>query len=240
MVFYAYVKNINDDWSWRYLITFASRAVADEWWRAVSTSTNTKYSDSIRRVTPHFYTHDTNQANASKSITDAQVASKFLGKMFFTLLPDRDGRALSVIPAQDITDHVSGNFFFIRSKASPNEYWYCPGSSTGQVAPNSNVYVSRTERTRFRVRLINERKDGKGTIMVGSDEITITLTSTNLSIRVSDSGQLIVSKSPESGLKFSDLVNGFGAGATLWGKNGERGDVKELFKTDDGEEWELV
>jgi hypothetical protein len=88
---------------------FASRAVADEWWRAVSTSTNTKYSDSIRRVTPQFYTHDTNQANASNSITDVQVASKFLGKVFFTLLQDRDGRVLSIIPSPDFADHVSGN-----------------------------------------------------------------------------------------------------------------------------------
>jgi hypothetical protein len=240
MVFYAYVKNINDDWSWRYVIAFASCSVADDWWRAVSTSSNTKYSDSVKRVNPQFYTHDTNQANASNSLNDSTVASGFLGLVFFTLLPDRDGRALSVIPPQDCTDNVSGNAFFIRSKASPNEYWYCPGSSAGDVAANSKVYVSRTERTRFRVRLTSERKDGKGTIMIGSDNIAITLTSVNLSIRVSDSGQLIVSKSPESGMRFGDLVNGFRAGVTLWDKDGQSEHVKELFKTDDGEEWELV
>ena len=93
------------------MITFATRAVADEWWRAVSTSTNTKYSDSIRRVTPQFFTHDTNQAIAPNSLTDVQVASQFLGKVFFTLLSDRDGpvRVFPVLPPPDTEDHVSGN-----------------------------------------------------------------------------------------------------------------------------------
>ncbi|KAG1753678.1 uncharacterized protein EDB91DRAFT_1077399 [Suillus paluster] len=241
MVHYAYIKNINDDWSWRYVIVFASRTVADEWWRAVSTSTNTKYSDSVRRVTSQFFTHDINQANAAYSINDAQVASRFLGKVFFTLLPERDdGRVLSVIPSSDFADHVSGNTFFIRSKVSPNEYWYCPGSSTGNVTPNSKIYVSRTERTRFRVRLMSERKDATGTIMIGSDEIAITLTSAKLSVRVSRSCHLIISKSPEPGLKLSDLVNGFGVVTPLLESDPESEDLKELFKTDDGEEWELV
>jgi hypothetical protein len=130
--------------------------------------------------------------------------------------------------------------FFIRSKVSPNEYWYCPGSYSGNVAHGSGVYVSCTERTRFRVRITNERQGGKGTIMIGSDEIAITLISNNLSVKVSDSGQLIVSRSPESGLKFGDLVNGFRVGDTLWDQCGQHGHVKELFKTDEGEEWELV
>lgn len=124
--------------------------------------------------------------------------------------------------------------FFIRSKASPSEYWYCPRDFHGNVAVNSNVYVSRTERTRFRVRLIDEDK-GKGTIMIGSDHIAITLVSIDLSIIVSDSGQLIVSKGPDSGLKFGDLVNGFIAESTFRSEY-----VKELFRTEDGEEWELV
>ncbi|KAG1718927.1 hypothetical protein EDB19DRAFT_1649155 [Suillus lakei] len=240
MVYYAYIKNISDDFSSRYVVVFASRAVADEWWRAVSTAANTKYLDSVRRVAPQFFTHDVSKANASSSITDAQVASSFFGKVFFTLLPNRDDGGLSVIPILDFADHVSGNSFFIRAKPSPSEYWYCPGSSTGNVTPNSKVYVSRTERTRFRVRLISERKDIAGTIMIGSDEIAITLTSTNLSIRVSRSSHLIVSKSPEPGLKFSDLTNGFGVVTPLLDNEGQCGNIKELFKTDDGEDWELV
>lgn len=238
MVYYAYIDDISDSGSLRYVAVFASRAVADEWWRAVSTSANTNYSDSIRRVAPQFFTHDVNKANATTSTTDAQVASSFFGKVFFTHLSNNSG--LSVIPILDFADHVSGNSFFIRSKVSPNEYWYCPGSSTGNVTPNSKVYVSRTERTRFRVRLFSERKDTTGTIMIGSDEIVITLISTNLSIRVSRSGHLIVSKNPELGLKLSDLMNGFGVMTPLLDNEGPYENVKELFKMDDGEEWELV
>lgn len=105
----VYSPQINDDWSWRYVIVFASGSVADEWWRAVSTSKNTKYSDSIKRINPQFYTQDPNQAAAYNSLNDPTVASNFLGKVFFTLLPVRDDRALSVIPAQNWTDNVSGN-----------------------------------------------------------------------------------------------------------------------------------
>lgn len=236
MVHYAYIDDISG--SCRYVAVFASRAVADEWWRAVSTSANTKYSDSVRRVAPQYFTHDANKANAATSTTDAQVASSFSGKVFFTLLAISGG--LSVIPILDFVDHVSGKSFFIRSKVSPNEYWYCPGSSTGNVTPNSKVYVSRTERTRFRVRLFSERKDTTGTIMIGSDEIVITLTSTNLSIRVSRSGHLIVSKNPELGLKFNDLASGFGVVTPLLDNEGHCENIKELFKMDDGEEWELA
>jgi hypothetical protein len=100
--------------------------------------------------------------------------------------------------------------------------------------------VSRTERTRFRVRLFSERKETTGTIMIGSDEIVITLTSTNLSIRVSRSGHVIVSKNPELGLKFSDIANGFGVVTPLLDNEGHCENIKELFKTDDGEEWELA
>jgi hypothetical protein len=238
MVYYAYIDNVNDSYYSRYVAVFANRAVADEWWRAVSTSANTKYSDSVRRVAPQFFTHDVSKANVASSITDTQVASSFSGKVFFTLLPNNGG--LSVIPILDFADHISGNLFFIRSRVSPNEYWHCPGSSTGNVTPNSKIYVSRTERTRFRVRLINERKDTAGTIMIGSDEIAITLTCADLSIRVSRSSHLIVSKSPEIGLKFSDLVNGFGTVTPLLENEVHCKNVKELLKTDDVEEWELA
>lgn len=104
MVYYAYIHNIRDSYSSRYVAVFASRAVAGEWCRAVSTSTNTKYSDSVRRVAPQFFTYDVSKAS---SITDTQVASSFFGKVFFTLLPNNGG--LSIIPILDFADHVSGN-----------------------------------------------------------------------------------------------------------------------------------
>ncbi|KAG2036180.1 hypothetical protein BDR03DRAFT_1000610 [Suillus americanus] len=231
MVFYAYVKQVTDNSTYRYVITFASRSVADEWWRAVSTSSVVSFTDSIQRVNAQFYTHNVNQANAANSLTTTGVATQFLGDVFFTLLNDLGGRGLSIIPSLDhFADHISGDSFFIRSKVSPYKYWYCPQSSD---APDG-VYVSHTERTRFRV----SRTDSgtAGTIMIGSDEIDITLTTVDMSINViTSTGQVIVSTAPMSGLKFGDLLNKFTTGTNV-----QSLDARELIYTDDGEEWELA
>ncbi|KAG2356053.1 hypothetical protein BDR07DRAFT_477839 [Suillus spraguei] len=203
MVFYAYVKQITDDWSYRYVITFASREVADEWWRAVSTSTVGSFVSSVQRV------------NAP---------------CFSPLMNDQVGRDLSIIPPSDhFTDHISGNSFFIRSKVSPHEYWYC-------AQGNNSVYLSLTERTRFFV--ARDSQGTAGTVIIGSDDIIITLTTSNLSINVvTASGQVIVSPDPKSGLKFSDLLNKFTAGPLL-NQSGDK--TRKLFFTDHGEEWELA
>ncbi|KAG1852443.1 hypothetical protein DFJ58DRAFT_791039 [Suillus subalutaceus] len=232
MVFYAYVKQVTDNSTYRYVIVFASRAVADEWWRAVSTSSVVSFTDSIQRVSAQFYTHNVNQANAANSLTTTGVATQFLGYVFFTLMNDLGGRDLSIIPPLDhFADHISGNSFFIRSKVSPYKYWYCPQSSN---AADDGVYVSQTERTRF---LVSRTDSGTaGTIIIGSDQIAITLTTVDMSINVvTSTGQVIVSTAPMSGLKFSDLLNKFTTGAT-----DQSLDMRELIYTDDGEEWELA
>jgi hypothetical protein len=112
MVFYAYAEQSNNYWSARYLITFASRGVADEWWRAVSTTTVVKFSESIQRVNAQFYTYNMARARISDSLATNGVATQFSNKMFFTLLDDESGRHLSVIPSPDFADHISGNSFF--------------------------------------------------------------------------------------------------------------------------------
>ncbi|KAG1814350.1 uncharacterized protein BJ212DRAFT_1274260, partial [Suillus subaureus] len=131
-----------------YVIVFASRAVADEWWRAVSTSSTTRFSNSIQRANAQFYTHDVDQANAAECLTVKGVATQSLGKVFFLLLHDLGGRELSIIPSPDFADYISGNSFFIRSNVSPYDYWYCPHYDT-----SASVFVSCTERTRFRISL---------------------------------------------------------------------------------------
>lgn len=75
----------------------------------MSTSTNLKFSNSIRRINAQFYTHDVGQANAADSLTVNGVATQFMGKVFFTLLDDLGGRHLSVIPPHHSADHISGN-----------------------------------------------------------------------------------------------------------------------------------
>ncbi|KAG2338794.1 hypothetical protein BDR05DRAFT_951615 [Suillus weaverae] len=226
MVFYALVINSANEWNWRYVIAFASRAVADEWWRAVSTSTVSSFAINIRRVNPQFYIH--NVIDAASSLTTTGVATQFLGKVFFTAAHDTNDHM--VIPSLDFADHLSGNSFYIRSKASPYQYWYYPPPANN---PTNAVYVSSTQRTRFHVRRTGSGTHG--TVMIGSDGIVITLTTANLSVNVNDStGQVIVSPAPKSGLKFSDFLSQFAVGSTF-----NQG-LKELLYTEDGEEWELA
>ncbi|KAG1791616.1 hypothetical protein EV424DRAFT_1456845 [Suillus variegatus] len=232
MVFYAYVKHLTNNRTSRYVITFANRAVADEWWRAVSTST-TGFANGIQRVDAQFYTHETRLAHAPDSLTTAGVATQFLGKVFFTLLNDSDYRGLNIIPPLDhFVDHISGKSFFIRSKVTPYDYWYCPQSCNANTA----VYASRTERTRFTISRTD--RGTAGTVMIGPDRITVRLTTVNLSVDVNAStGHAILSPAPQSRLTFGALLNNFTVGPTLF-ENDER--VKELLYTENGEEWELA
>ena len=100
----------HDDWSYRYLIVFATRAIADEWWRAVSTSSVSRFPASIRRITPHFYTHDPGRAHIADALKTPKVATQFVGRVFMTLLDDRGGRQMHPIPSSLTTDHISGNW----------------------------------------------------------------------------------------------------------------------------------
>ncbi|KDQ09333.1 hypothetical protein BOTBODRAFT_117246 [Botryobasidium botryosum FD-172 SS1] len=219
-VFYAYAKNVNDDWRSRYLIVFASRSVADEWWRAVSES-GTRFSNIIRRISPQFYTHDYDVACIADTIKDVRVAGSFLGKVFFTLLNDKDSRILSVIPEQNITDHISGNLFHIRSKSDPREFWYCPPD-------DDRVYASRKERTQFRIRL---RREGStdGTVMIGSDEICLSKPEGGNYICMGTDGCLVAAQRLDT-FKFGDLEGGFECKRAS----------KTIVKTNVGERWELV
>ncbi|KAG2099300.1 uncharacterized protein F5147DRAFT_712640 [Suillus discolor] len=234
MVFYAYVKQITDNVTYRYVITFASREVADEWWRAVSTSAVTSFVTSVQRVNAQFYTHNVNVANSADSLTTTGVATQFLGKVFFTLLNDLGGRGLSIIPRLDheSADHISGNSFFIRSKVAPYDYWYYPPSSNATNA----VYVSRTERSRFTVS--RTASGAAGTVMIGSDNIVITLTTVDLSVNVNaTTGRVILSLAPLTGLTLSTLLTNFTVGPSL-SVDGDT--VKELLYTENGEQWELA
>jgi len=238
-IFYAYAKNVNDNWSWRIVIVFASREVADEWWRAVSTS-NTRYSDNIKRISPQFYTHDPDWGNITETVTEPLVAPQFLTAVFFTLLPDKDGRALNIIPVQDVTDHVSGHSFYIRSRSNRGVYWCCPRTPSGNINLGTHVFASGTEPTRFcvRIRAHDEGPNPNGTIMIGSDAVTICLTSGDgdLSVTVDNgSGGLTVGKGQPAYFKFSDLRDAFrvgtgqAAGIITWDVGGGN----------HGEEWEL-
>jgi hypothetical protein len=94
------------------MITFANRATADEWWRAVADSVASGYKrfSGVQRITPQFYVHnpDVDDGNIMQTLNDERCAKKFLGRVFFTLLNDRDGRIIDIAPVINYTDHISG------------------------------------------------------------------------------------------------------------------------------------
>ena len=95
---------------YRYLIVFATRDVADEWWRAIQTAAanNVNGWNTVSRVTPQHYTHNPGRKNIRESIAEKDVASQLSTKIFFQLLNDRDGRGVDIIPTQFTQDHING------------------------------------------------------------------------------------------------------------------------------------
>ena len=165
---------------------FSSRAVADEWWRAVSNTDLIFVAESIKRITPQFYTHKTAQWGVWQFFDDARVrgiSDRFRGKVFFQLENDRGGRGISIIPMHTIVDHTSGSWwvslpnqydqyclstytrFSIRSKANASQYWYYDESS-------GNITVSSVHRSFFR---ISATDMDQGVIMIGTDNIDIVI-----------------------------------------------------------------
>lgn len=99
-----------DPYFWRFVIVFATRDVADEWWRAIQTAAanNVAGWNTVTRVTPQLYTHKPGTKNIRESIIEKNVASQLSTKIFFQLLNDRDGRLVDFIPTQFTKDHISG------------------------------------------------------------------------------------------------------------------------------------
>ena len=105
----AFIQN-SDDWTWRYIAIFSSRAVADEWWRALSTCKSAKLRDSVRRIGPQFYTHAPLLANVATSLSDKDGTPEFMDKMSFNLLRNTEERlsTFSIIPTDTSRDRISG------------------------------------------------------------------------------------------------------------------------------------
>ncbi|KAJ8482154.1 hypothetical protein ONZ45_g15047 [Pleurotus djamor] len=195
MVFYAYISEINNDVVWRILLTFSSAGIADEWWRAVSTSPNDFLTKSVQRVNPEFYTHNTTFFNIYSFYDDARlkdISAKFRGKLIMTLLNDRGGRGLeTILNHSPVVDRVSGNWFYIRSTSDRTTYWYY-NSSTNRVT------TSKSNRTMFQV---TGSKLSDKAVLIGTDDVSLKMYP-DTDISINSTGDLI------SGL--SDWVFDFG------------------------------
>lgn len=131
MPFYAYVISVSsqaiivcpnrftlltaskeeDPQLFRYIVIFATREVADQWWRLIQTAAanNVPGWSTVSRKTPQFYTHKPSSKLIISSITENNVAFPLRTQIFFQLLNDRDGRLVDIIPTQVTVDTISGN-----------------------------------------------------------------------------------------------------------------------------------
>ncbi|KAF1824261.1 uncharacterized protein K489DRAFT_408660 [Dissoconium aciculare CBS 342.82] len=92
MVFYAYAKNSNDDWSWRYLIIAPSFKELDDWYKTV----RTRVADNVLvRVSDDFYVFDRSKFDLGSSTKPGKEAPNHMNKMIFQLMNDNGGRGIS-------------------------------------------------------------------------------------------------------------------------------------------------
>ncbi|KAG8866570.1 hypothetical protein FRB97_003899, partial [Tulasnella sp. 331] len=214
----------------RYLITFVNRDVADTWYRAVTDSVARGYSRfaGIRRTSLQWYTHD--PRNIHETVNDSQVALALRGKVFFTLLHDRDGRILSTIPVLNYTDHINGNGFYIRSVSQPDTCWFYNASERTVVA-------SRHRRTRFTITIADQAR-ALGTIIIRSDDVYIT-TPSGASVGVSNNLDQLGRSANPFPFRFSAFLGDFQIDEAL--SESLDADLEPIVRNPGkGEAWELV
>ncbi|RYO81188.1 hypothetical protein DL766_007718 [Monosporascus sp. MC13-8B] len=92
MVYYAYAKNSNDDWSWRYVIIAPTFHILNDWYNAVRGRVG---EDVLWRVSDDFYVFNRQRLNLGRSTTTGAEAPQFMNKLIFQLLSDNEGRNIT-------------------------------------------------------------------------------------------------------------------------------------------------
>ncbi|KAL4268387.1 PH domain-containing protein [Pleurotus pulmonarius] len=205
-LFHAYISEINNDTVWRLVLTFSDAAAADEWWRAISSGKTAAGAPAnllsdIRRINPQFYNHNVAVFNVYEFFTDwrvTELAKPFRGRMFITLQNDRGGRGHDIIADQKVTDLVSGDWFYVRSKTDPSLYWH-------YEVGNSRVVVSNCQRTMFSV--VAQNVPAK-TVMIRSDTVALSAWPHNRAIRIGSQGNLIGGSTNDWTFDFEDFATG--------------------------------
>ncbi|KAG8994107.1 hypothetical protein FRB94_010103 [Tulasnella sp. JGI-2019a] len=195
LVFYPY--QIRDNWDASYLITFATRDVADTWFRAVTDAVAKGYNkfDGIKRISMQFYLFN---HHILDTVTDPKVAAALHDQVFLTFLNAQDRRVTSTVPVLNYTDHTNGTSFYIRSVAQPDTYWFYDATS-------DTVVAHRSRRSQFTIKIVDGARS-PGTIIIGSDEIYITTTS-GVNVGVANRENHLSYSTNPSPLKFSSFAN---------------------------------
>ncbi|KAI0737013.1 hypothetical protein BC629DRAFT_1446361 [Irpex lacteus] len=230
--FYAYAKQADEEVTWRFLIVFAGRDVADEWWRVVSTTTDANIAGSIERITPQFYTYNVSKIPIQDTILKGKVAAQTIatGMVPFQVIPP--------VP-RDFADHLSGNWFYIRTPGPNPAYWYYSKDSDHHKA--GVIVASRHQSTRFCITAVDyDVKDR--TVKINSDLVELSFCGGK--VQATGNGSLEKDDKAEQ-FKFGSFFGGSGGfRVNAYGKNVVGGLWQSaIVKTDKGDRdaqvWEL-
>ncbi|KAF9263896.1 hypothetical protein L218DRAFT_296260 [Marasmius fiardii PR-910] len=127
------------------------------------------------------------------------ISQNFKGRLIITLQNDRGGRGINILPKQRATDLISGNWFYIRSTADPELYWYY-NTSGGY----SHIDASRTQRSLFCMTATNVPT---GTVTIDSDTIQLKTWSSG-NVIINPNGSLTTDGAAQWSFTFGDLAAG--------------------------------
>ncbi|KAM0321266.1 hypothetical protein ACHAPQ_009533 [Fusarium lateritium] len=225
MVHYAYAHWRGKREVFRFIMVAANPETIDEWWRKAAS----KEENHAKRITPDFYTYDIPTGLAWDLVPQIDE------RIIWTNVCDWLSANMTTVSQPQRADVVSGGAYYIRSKSRPDFYWVA-GSKDNE---KDRIRSSNQGRTRFIFNIEDDHEaDKKGTVIIGSDFITITAVGTNgyKHVGVNDTGALLLQAHSER-MVYKDLKNRFLA----QGWSSDYNDGASVTEVDGyGEEWELV
>ncbi|KAM0230657.1 hypothetical protein ACHAP5_011320 [Fusarium lateritium] len=245
MVHYAYAHWRGKREVYRFIMVAANPETIDEWWRKAAS----KEENHVKRITPDFYTYDIPSGLAwdlvpqiDERIIWTNVCDWLSANMTTVSQPQRadvvSGGAYAIPFIHTTSNAMIANEtkrYYIRSKSRPDFYWMAGNKDNGM----DHIRSSNQGRTRFILNIEDDHEaDKKGTVIIGSDFITITAVGTNgyKHVGVNGTGALLLQAHSER-MVYKDLKNRFLA----QGWSSDYNDGASVTEVDGyGEEWELV
>ncbi|KAL2193206.1 hypothetical protein P885DRAFT_64224 [Corynascus similis CBS 632.67] len=139
---------------------------------------------------------------------------------------------------------ISGQAYFIRSKAEPHLYWF---------RQDDKICASTHARTAFRIQITpnHSSEADEKTALIATDRIHISLPSSQGTLVSRGEKSFLSFSAGDNDFHFGDLKGGFTTwdistnGSTNWSENGDSSDptkvqIRVLFSEKAGVEWELV
>jgi hypothetical protein len=153
-------------------LTFRNRQTADEFYRFLTTATDTTgknpvFSLLVRNGPQFWYFDVTPYAGTNWELPRyiLQWNPQWGSKVVLTLLNDWNGRILDVLAPQATTEWVNGGAYFIKSTNNQTEFW----NENGGV-----IAISTSDRTKFVVRAVAFAANDPQ-VLIRSDTVTIEL-----------------------------------------------------------------